>query len=163
MGHQTATIQSARADCSQSQPGSGSTLCPTAAASRLAHPGVSGNDPAGSDSAIAVERDNAEHYAARAWQLNEIGQPVLALADAQMAVQLEADSASGRVEESYALTKLGQTEEAFSQIKKATELNADLAPAWQYRGRHWRWLRGINLAAVDSFHALFALNKSSPA
>ena len=114
------------------------------------------------DSAIAVERDNSEHYAARAWQLNEIGQPVLALADAQMAVQLEADSASGRVEESYALTKLGRTEEAFAQIKKATELNADLAPAWQYRGE-LEMARGDNLAAVDSFSRALALGKSSPA
>ncbi len=114
------------------------------------------------DSAIAVERDNSEHYAARAWQLNEIGQPVLALADAQMAVQLEADSASGHVEESYALTKLGRTEEAFAEIKAATQLNADLAPAWQYRGE-LEMARGDNLAAVDSFSRALALGKSSPA
>jgi tetratricopeptide (TPR) repeat protein len=114
------------------------------------------------DSAIAVERDNAEHYAARAWQLNEIGQPVLALVDAEMAVKLEEDSASGRVEESYALTKLGRPEEAFAQIKKATELNADLAPAWQYRGE-LEMARGDNLAAVDSFSRALALGKSSPA
>jgi tetratricopeptide (TPR) repeat protein len=114
------------------------------------------------DSAIAVERDNPEHYAARAWQLNEIGQPVLALADAQMAVQLEANSASGRVEESYALTKLGRAQEAFAEIKQATELNADLAPAWQYRGE-LEMARGDNLAAVDSFSRALALGKSSPA
>ncbi len=114
------------------------------------------------DSAIAVERDNSEHYAARAWQLNEIGQPVLALADAQMAVQLEAESASGHVEESYALTKLGRTEEAFAQIKTATELNSDLAPAWQYRGE-LEMARGDNLAAVESFSRALALGKSSPA
>jgi tetratricopeptide (TPR) repeat protein len=114
------------------------------------------------DSAIAVERDNSEHYAARAWQLNEIGQPVLALADAQMAVQLEANSASGRVEESYALTKLGKNQEAFAQIKQATELNAELAPAWQYRGE-LEMARGDNLAAVESFSRALALGKSSPA
>ena len=114
------------------------------------------------DSAIAVERDNSEHYAARAWQLNEIGQPVLALADAQMAVQLQADSASGYVEASYALTKLGRAQEAFAQIKKATELNADLAPAWQYRGE-LEMARGDNLAAVESFSRALALGKSSPA
>jgi tetratricopeptide (TPR) repeat protein len=114
------------------------------------------------DSAIAVERDNSEHYSARAWQLNEIGQPLLALADAQRAVQLEANSAGGLVEQSYALTKLGRAQEAFAQIKQATQVNADLAPAWQYRGE-LEMARGDNLAAVESFTHALTIGKSSPA
>src|SRR5205814_7994734 len=35
------------------------------------------------DSEISAERNNAELYVTRAWQLNEIGQPALALQDAQ--------------------------------------------------------------------------------
>jgi tetratricopeptide (TPR) repeat protein len=114
------------------------------------------------DSAIAVERNNPEHYAARAWQLNEIGQPLLALADADTAVRLDPNSATGRVEQSYALTKLGRTQEAFSRIKEATELNPQLAPAWQYRGE-LEMARGDNLAAVESFTHALNQQVSSPA
>ena len=114
------------------------------------------------DSAIAVERDNPEHYASRAWQLNEIGQPVLALVDAEKAVSLDANSAIGRVEESYALTKLGRPQEAFDRIKEATDLDPQLAPAWQYRGE-LEMARGDNMAAVESFSRALARQISSPA
>ncbi len=102
------------------------------------------------DSAIAVERTNPEHYASRAWQLNEIGQPLLALADADNAVKLDARSGTGRVEQSYALNKLGRTQEAFDRIKEATVIDPQLAPAWQYRGE-LEMARGDNLAAIESF------------
>jgi tetratricopeptide (TPR) repeat protein len=106
------------------------------------------------DSAISVERDNPDHYTARAWQLNEIGQPMLAFADAQTAVRLDAKSANGWAEVSYALTKLGRGQEAFEKIKQATELDPSLASAWQYRGE-LEMAHGDNLAAVDSLsHAL---------
>ncbi len=114
------------------------------------------------DSAIAVERDNPGHYASRAWQLNEIGQPVLALADAQKAISLDANSATGRVEESYALTKLGRSQEAFDRIKEATDLDPQLAPAWQYRGE-LEMARGDNMAAVESFTHALGQQISSPA
>lgn len=114
------------------------------------------------DSAISVERGNAEHYAARAWQLNEIGQPALAMQDAQVAVRLDAKSASGWAEVGYALTKLGRGDEAFERIKQATELDPALPTAWQYRGE-LEMAHGDNLAAVESFSRALALQKTSEA
>jgi tetratricopeptide (TPR) repeat protein len=106
------------------------------------------------DSAISVEAKNADHFVARAWQLNEIGQPLLALQDAETALQLEPKSANANAEVSYALTKLGRSDEAFEKIKTATELDQSLASAWQYRGE-LEMQRGNNLAAIDSLsHAL---------
>jgi tetratricopeptide (TPR) repeat protein len=109
-----------------------------------------------------VERGNAEHYAARAWQLNEIGQPLLGFEDAQLAVRLDAKSAAGWAEVSYALTKLGRTQEAFDKIKHATELDPDLATAWQYRGE-LEMAHGDNLAAIESFSHALAIQKTSAA
>ncbi len=114
------------------------------------------------DSAISVERGNPDHYAARAWQLNEIGQPLLGFEDAQMAVRLDAKSANGWAEVSYALTKLGRGQEAFEKIKQATELDPNLATPWQYRGE-LEMAHGDNLAAIDSFSRALAIQKTSAA
>jgi tetratricopeptide (TPR) repeat protein len=114
------------------------------------------------DSAISVERGNAEHYAERAWQLNEIGQPLLGLEDAQLAVRMDAKSAAGWAEVGYALTKLGRGQEAFDKIKQATELDPDLATAWQYRGE-LEMARGDNLAAIESLSRALAVQKTSAA
>ena len=106
------------------------------------------------DSAISVEPKNADHFAARAWQLNEIGQPGLALQDAETAVRLEPRSGAANAEMSYALTKLGRLDDAYDRIKLATEFDPTLAPAWQYRGE-LEMQRGYNTAAVESLtHAL---------
>lgn len=114
------------------------------------------------DSAISVERGSADHYAARAWQLNEIGQPLLAFEDAQVAVRLDAKSAAGWAEIGYALTKLGRGQEAFDKIKKATELDPELVTAWQYRGE-LEMARGDNLAAIESFSRALAIQRTSAA
>ena len=114
------------------------------------------------DSAISVERGNPDHYAARAWQLNEIGQPLLGFDDAQVAVRLDAKSANGWAEVSYALTKLGRGQEAFEKIKRATELDPNLATAWQYRGE-LEMAHGDNLAAIDSFSRALGIEKTSAA
>lgn len=84
------------------------------------------------DSEISLERENADLYVSRAWQLNEIGQPRLALADAENAMRFDATSAGARLECGYALAKLGRMEEARGQIKRATELDPQLAVAQQY-------------------------------
>ena len=106
------------------------------------------------DSEISVERNNAELYVTRAWQLNEIGQPMLALQDAQTAMQLDPKAAGACAEASYALTKLGRAQEAMDQIKRATELDANFSTAWQYRGE-LEMARGEILSAIDSFtHSL---------
>src|SRR5438477_2864400 len=63
------------------------------------------------DSEISVERSNAELYIARAWQLNEINQPALALQDAENAARLDPKSAGACAERSYALMKQGRAEE----------------------------------------------------
>ncbi len=114
------------------------------------------------DSAISVERGNPEYYASRAWQLNEIGQPLLGFEDAQVAVRMDAKSANGWAELSYALTKLGHGQEAFEKIKRATELNPELGTAWQYRGE-LEMVHGDNLAAIESFSRALALQKTSMA
>ena len=86
------------------------------------------------DSAISVERTNPDHFVARSWQLNEIGQPKLALEDAETALQLDSKSAGAVAEAGYALNKLGQTDQALEKIKQATALDPNLALSWQYRG-----------------------------
>ncbi|MFL6595777.1 MAG: hypothetical protein ACJ8HQ_10085 [Chthoniobacterales bacterium] len=106
------------------------------------------------DAEISVERENADLYIARAWQLNEIGQPRLALNDAETALQFDANSANAHAERSYALTKIGRGDEAFDEIKRATELDANLASAWQYRGE-LELARDDVAAAIESLsHAL---------
>ncbi|MFN2623108.1 MAG: hypothetical protein ABR611_09705 [Chthoniobacterales bacterium] len=106
------------------------------------------------DSEISAERNNAELYVTRAWQLNEIGQPALAWQDAQTAMQLDAKAAGACAEASYALTKLGRAQEALDQIKRATELDPNFSTAWQYRGE-LEMARGEILSAIDSFtHSL---------
>ena len=102
------------------------------------------------DSEISAERNNAELYVSRAWQLNEIGQPTLALQDAQTAAQLDPKAAGAPAEASYALTKLGRAQEAMDQIKRATDLDPNLSTAWQYRGE-LEMGRGEILSAIDSF------------
>jgi tetratricopeptide (TPR) repeat protein len=108
------------------------------------------------DSEISAERNNAELYVARAWQLNEIGQPALALRDAETAARLDPKAAGACAEASYALTKLGRAAEALQQIKRATELDENFSTAWQYRGE-LEMARGETLSAIESFtHALDA-------
>jgi tetratricopeptide (TPR) repeat protein len=101
------------------------------------------------DSEISVERSNAELYIARAWQLNEINQPALALQDAENAARLNPKSAGACAECSYALKKLGRADEALQQIKRATELEPNFATAWQYRGE-LEMERGETLSAIES-------------
>jgi tetratricopeptide (TPR) repeat protein len=106
------------------------------------------------DSEISAERNNAELYVSRAWQLNEIGQPALSLQDAQTAAQLDPKAAGASAEASYALTKLGRIPEALEQIKHATELDPNFSTAWQYRGE-LEMARGELLSAIDSLtHSL---------
>jgi tetratricopeptide (TPR) repeat protein len=102
------------------------------------------------DSEISAERNNAELYAARAWQLNEIEQPALALQDAEMAGRLDPKSAGAYAEASYALTKLGRAADALQQIKRATELDENFSTAWHYRGE-LEMARGETLSAIESF------------
>lgn len=106
------------------------------------------------DSEISAERNNAELYVSRAWQLNDIGQPALALQDAEMAANLDPKAAGASAEASYALTKLGRGPEALQQIRRATELDPNFSTAWQYRGE-LEMARGETLSAIDSFtHSL---------
>ena len=108
------------------------------------------------DSEISVELNNAELHVSRAWQLNEIGQPGLALQDAATAARLDPKSAGACAEASYSLTKLGRAAEALDQIKRATEFDPNFATAWQYRGE-LEMARGETLSAIESFtHAIEA-------
>lgn len=102
------------------------------------------------DSEISAEPNNAELYVARAWQLNEIGQPALALQDAETGARLDPKSAGACAEASYALTKLGRAADALQQIKRATELDENFSTAWQYRGE-LEMARGETLSAIESF------------
>jgi tetratricopeptide (TPR) repeat protein len=114
------------------------------------------------DSAISVEPANSEHFAKRSWQLNEIGQPLLALKDAEKASLLDPKSASAAAEVAYALMKLGRSREAFEKIKQATELDADLASAWQYRGE-LEMAAGDHLAAIESLSKALAIQQTAAA
>ncbi len=114
------------------------------------------------DAEISVERANAELYAQRAWQLNDIGQPRLALDDAEYAQRLNPKSAAACAESSYASMKLGHAPEAYEQIKRATELDANLAIAWQYRGEI-EMERSDFAQAIDSLSRGLRINQSAVA
>jgi len=114
------------------------------------------------DSEISVERTNPELYVARAWQLNEIDQPALALRDAETALRYESKSAAACAEASYALTKLGRADEAFEKIKRATELDANFSTAWQYRGE-LEIARGDCAGAIESLTRALAIHQTVPA
>ena len=114
------------------------------------------------DADISVDEKNADLYVARAWQLNEIGQPLLAWQDAESAQSLDPNSASASVEAAYALVKLGRAEEAFARVKRASELDPNLASAWQYRGE-LELQRGDRLAAVDSLSHAIAITPTAGA
>ena len=113
------------------------------------------------DLAIAVERTNPEHFINRSWNLNEIGQPKLALQDADAATKLDPHSAGALTELAYALCKLGQPDEAYDKVKLATQLDSNSAPAWQYRGE-LEMARGDYLAAVDSLSRATGIHQSVP-
>jgi len=111
------------------------------------------------DQEIATEPESAELHTHRAWQLNEIGQPQLALADAQSALQSDARSAGACAEASYALAKLKRAPEAFAQIKHATELDPNFSTAWQYRGE-LEMGRADYTAAIESLSRALAINQT---
>jgi tetratricopeptide (TPR) repeat protein len=111
------------------------------------------------DAEISVERNNANLYVTRAWHLNEIGQPALAIADSDIALRHEANSAGAHVEKSYALMKLGRADDAFAHIKRATELSATQTAAWQYRGE-LEMARGDHAAAIESLSRALALEQT---
>jgi tetratricopeptide (TPR) repeat protein len=112
------------------------------------------------DSEISVERRNAELYATRAWHLNEIGQPGLALQDAENAAQLDPKSASACAEKGYALMKLGRAEQAFEEIQHATALDSNYATAWQYRGE-LEMEQKKYIAAIESLSRALSLNQTA--
>jgi tetratricopeptide (TPR) repeat protein len=114
------------------------------------------------DSEISVERTNAELFSTRAWHLNEIGQPTLALEDATSAAQLDPKSPSACAEKSYALMKLGRAEEAYEQIQHATTLDSNYATAWQYRGE-LEMERRDYLAAIECLSRALTLNQTAAA
>lgn len=114
------------------------------------------------DQEIAAEPTSAELRISRAWQLNEIGQPQLALADAQSALQSDPGSAGAGAEASYALAKLKRDPDAYEQIKRATELDPNFSTAWQYRGE-LEMGRADYLAAIESLSRALAINQTAAA
>lgn len=114
------------------------------------------------DAEISLERNNAELYVARAWQLNEIEQPTLALKDIASARRYDPRSAGAHAESSYALTKLGRAAEALAEIKLATELDSNFSTAWHYRGE-LEMAHEDYIAAVDSLSHALAINQTGAA
>jgi tetratricopeptide (TPR) repeat protein len=114
------------------------------------------------DAEIAAEPKSADLLSNRAWQLNEIGQPQLALADAEAALQIDPQSAGASVEASYALAKLKRGSEAYARIKEATTLDANFSTAWQYRGE-LEMQQTDYLAAIDSLTRALAINQTAAA
>ncbi|HEX4666606.1 MAG TPA: hypothetical protein VH207_08395 [Chthoniobacterales bacterium] len=111
------------------------------------------------DAEIAAEPKSVELLTNRAWQLNEIGQPQLALADARRALANDPKSAGAKAEASYALAKLGRATEAYERIKEATELDPNFSIAWQYRGE-LEMGRQDYAAAIDSLTRALAINRT---
>jgi tetratricopeptide (TPR) repeat protein len=111
------------------------------------------------DAEITAEPGSADLRTNRAWQLNEIGQPQLALADAESALQSDPKSAGACAEASYALEKLKREPEAYEQIKRATELDPNFSTAWQYRGE-LEMRRADYPGAIDSLTQALAINQT---
>jgi tetratricopeptide (TPR) repeat protein len=114
------------------------------------------------DAEIAAEPKSADLLTNRAWQLNEIGQPRLALADAESALQVDPKSAGACAEASYALAKLKRAPEAYERIKQATELDPNFSTAWQYRGE-LEMQQTDYLAAIESLTRSLAINQTAAA
>jgi tetratricopeptide (TPR) repeat protein len=114
------------------------------------------------DAEIAAEPKSADLLTNRAWQLNEIGQPRLALADAESALQVDPKSAGASAEASYALAKLKRAPEAYERIKQATELDSNFSTAWQYRGE-LEMQQTDYLAAIESLTRSLAINQTAAA
>ncbi|MEP6809744.1 MAG: tetratricopeptide repeat protein [Chthoniobacterales bacterium] len=114
------------------------------------------------DAEISVERTNPEFYLSRAWQLNDLGQPALALEDAESALRFDPKSAGALAEIAYAESKLGRTDEAFAHIQQATELDPNLATAWNYRGELEMAL-GQFEPAIESLTRALTLNQTPDA
>jgi len=112
------------------------------------------------DRDIAVERTNAEHFVSRAWTLNDIDQPALAVRDAETAAKLDPQSVGALDEWGFALVKLGATDDGYAKVKRATEVDPAQAAAWQYRGE-LEMQRGDTLAAIESFTQGLAINQSA--
>ncbi len=114
------------------------------------------------DAEIAVEPKSADLLTNRAWQTNEIGQPKLALADAEAALAVDPKSAGAAAEASYALAKLKRAPEAYARIKQATELDPNFSTAWQYRGE-LEMEQSDYQAAVESLSRALAINQTAAA
>lgn len=114
------------------------------------------------DAEIAAEPKSTDLFSNRAWQLNEIGQPQLALADAEAALENDPKSAGALAEASYALAKLQRAPEAYERIKQATGLDPSSSTAWQYRGE-LEIERNDYSAAIDSLTRALALNQTAAA
>ncbi|MDQ6808899.1 MAG: hypothetical protein M3Z64_05665 [Verrucomicrobiota bacterium] len=114
------------------------------------------------DSEISAETESADLYVTRAWQLNDVGQPGLALEDAQTASRLDPKSAGAVAEASYALMKLGRADEAFDAAKRATELDPHFSTGWQYRGELEMQRRDL-IAAVESFSRALTITQTATA
>jgi tetratricopeptide (TPR) repeat protein len=114
------------------------------------------------DSELSAERNNAEIYVSRAWQLNDIGQPRLALDDAENACRLDPQSGGGHAEGAYALAKLGKSDDALQRIRVATDADTNFSTAWQYRGE-LEMSRGDYLSAAESLSRALAINATAAA
>ncbi len=114
------------------------------------------------DAEVGLEPENGDLLTNRAWQTNEIGQPKLALADAEAALAADPKSAGAAAEASYALAKLKRAAEAYARIKEATELDPNFSTAWQYRGE-LEMEKGDYMAAVDSLSHALAINQTAAA
>ena len=111
------------------------------------------------DSDISLERTTPEFYVTRAWHLNEIGLPGLALVDAENAAKLDPSLAPAYVEQAYALNKLGQAEAALAKVTRATELDPNSPTAWQYKGE-LNMARGEHDQATTSLSRAFSFSQS---
>jgi tetratricopeptide (TPR) repeat protein len=114
------------------------------------------------DAEISAEPQSAELRVTRAWQLNEISQPALALQDAEEALRLDPKSAGAYAESGYSLAQLERGLEAFERVKKATELDANFSTAWQYRGE-LEMRRSDFLSAIEAFTRALAINQTAGA
>ncbi|MCB0064448.1 MAG: tetratricopeptide repeat protein, partial [Caldilineaceae bacterium] len=87
------------------------------------------------DKAIALEPNNADYYAARAWSYRHLEDPQSieqAIADWQRAAELDPTNSTYPREIGWRLKEMGNIEGALAQLNRAIELDGDY---WAYIGR----------------------------
>jgi tetratricopeptide (TPR) repeat protein len=106
------------------------------------------------DDAIREHPESASLWKARARRFQQLNQPGKAAADYLKAISLAPADVPTRREFEKVLSSLGDPGEALANLAEASGLKPDQPQYWLERGRLWRGLIKLDLAAADFSRAL---------